>query len=205
MYLSLVSGWKPCLAKLTLLNKAVCGLKQAARSWNPKADQVLQGQGFRYFHDQPCVYIKISRGSFDDFYLLYSNEQDKAELFIMLNFHFKIKAVTLLSLNSYFCLKLPSPGHCWPLLQQKHMVITFLFKRLSIEWEVDHFVWMNTWVKEWKGILHTVLQIFTHIDGCNAFLTVINTIVCWIEPYFHYFSIFKSWDYPEYRPKLQRD
>ena len=80
------------------LNKAVYGLKQAARSWNLKADTVLKSQGFINFTDEPCVYIKRSNESIiiialyvDDFYIVFNNNSDKDELLRVLKSHFKIK------------------------------------------------------------------------------------------------------------------
>lgn len=80
------------------LNKAVYGLKQAARSWNLKADKVLKGEGFVNFLDEPCVYIKRGDSSLiivalyvDDFFLFYINNWDKSALLKVLQSHFKIK------------------------------------------------------------------------------------------------------------------
>jgi len=80
------------------LNKAVYGLKQAARSWNQKADGVLKQQGFVNFSDEPCVYVKGNENSIviialyvDDFYLFYQNDCDKNQLLIVLQSYFKIK------------------------------------------------------------------------------------------------------------------
>lgn len=80
------------------LNKAVYGLKQAARSWNLKVDKIMKEQGFKNFCDEPCIYIKNHKGSViiialyvDDFYLVYNNNQDKQDLLRILNSHFRIK------------------------------------------------------------------------------------------------------------------
>jgi hypothetical protein len=69
------------------LHKAVYGLKQAARSWNQKADRILKGDGFRNLPDEPCIYCK-NTGEFlviialyvDDFYIFYRNEAEKSKL-----------------------------------------------------------------------------------------------------------------------------
>lgn len=80
------------------LNKAVYGLKQAARSWNLKANKILKDQGFKNFADEQCVYIKSNKSSViiialyvDDFYLIYNNKEQKLELLKLLNTHFKVK------------------------------------------------------------------------------------------------------------------
>lgn len=69
------------------LHKAVYGLKQAARSWNLKADQILKGEGFRNLPDEPCIYLKNPVNSViivalyvDDFYIFYKQESDKSKL-----------------------------------------------------------------------------------------------------------------------------
>ncbi|KAJ1522455.1 hypothetical protein ONE63_001645 [Megalurothrips usitatus] len=69
------------------LHKAVYGLKQAARSWNLKADQILKGEGFRNLPDEPCIYLKNPVNSViivalyvDDFYIFYRQESDKSKL-----------------------------------------------------------------------------------------------------------------------------
>ena len=80
------------------LDKAMYGLKQAARSWNLKLIKVLKDLDFKNFADEPCVYIRNSKTSIvivalyvDDFYVLYNSESDKKTLFETLNHHFKIK------------------------------------------------------------------------------------------------------------------
>jgi len=80
------------------LNKAVYGLKQAARSWNQKADGILKENGFKNFMDEPCVYIKSSKSSVifvalyvDDFYIFYNEDAQKTELLQMLQKDIKIK------------------------------------------------------------------------------------------------------------------
>jgi transposase InsO family protein len=84
--------------KVCRLHKAVYGLKQAARSWNLKADKVLKDNGFSKVPEEPCVYIKRSDISIiiialyvDDFYLIYSHTEDKISLLKLLESNFKIK------------------------------------------------------------------------------------------------------------------
>jgi len=80
------------------LHKAVYGLKQAARSWNQKADKILKEEGFRNVPDEPCVYIKPSEETVtiialyvDDFYLFYRNEKEKSDLLSALGAVVKVK------------------------------------------------------------------------------------------------------------------
>ena len=84
--------------KVCRLHKAMYGLKQAARSWNLKADKVLKEQGFVNFNDEPCVYLRNYEASIviialyvDDFYLLYKRNSDKIALLNTLQSRFKIK------------------------------------------------------------------------------------------------------------------
>lgn len=74
------------------------GLKQAARSWNLKADQVLKSLHFSNFYNEPCVYIRHFENSViiialyvDDFYVLYNDEKGKTEVFNCLKERFQIK------------------------------------------------------------------------------------------------------------------
>jgi histone deacetylase 1/2 len=80
------------------LHKAVYGLKQAARSWNLKADEVLKRQGFVNFSDEPCVYIKRRGNSIiiialyvDDFFIFYNCDWEKNTLLKILQSHFNVK------------------------------------------------------------------------------------------------------------------
>lgn len=84
--------------KVCRLNKAVYGLKQAARSWNAKADKILKGLGYRNLRDEPCIYIKETKNSIiiialyvDDFYVFYSSDNDKSDLVRSLRQHFVVK------------------------------------------------------------------------------------------------------------------
>ena len=80
------------------LSKAVYGLKQSARSWYKKADNVLKNLDFINFRNEPCVYIKKSESSViiialyvDDFYIFYSAVRDKKNLLEALQAKFKVK------------------------------------------------------------------------------------------------------------------
>ena len=80
------------------LSKAVYGLKQSARSWYKKADNVLKNLEFKNFRNEPCVYIKKSESSViiialyvDDFYVFFSSVKDKTHLLEALQAKFKVK------------------------------------------------------------------------------------------------------------------
>lgn len=68
------------------MKKAVYGLKQAARRWYQKADNLLRKEGFKNTKQEPCIYIKteptvtVVALYVDDFYLFYNDEAQKASL-----------------------------------------------------------------------------------------------------------------------------
>lgn len=47
--------------KVCRLHKSMYGLKQAARSWNLKADQVLKNLGYKNFNYERCVYVRNTK------------------------------------------------------------------------------------------------------------------------------------------------
>ncbi|KAK1441290.1 hypothetical protein QVD17_07137 [Tagetes erecta] len=55
------------------LNKSICGLKQASRSWNLCFDQKIKEFGFVKNEDEPCVYRKASESSIS-FLILYVDD-----------------------------------------------------------------------------------------------------------------------------------
>ena len=84
--------------KVCRLHKAVYGLKQAARSWNLKADKFLKNLGFKNFPDEACVYIKENKNSViivalyvDDFYIFFNSNEEKCDLLKALQSQFKVK------------------------------------------------------------------------------------------------------------------
>ncbi|KAJ1525562.1 hypothetical protein ONE63_010366 [Megalurothrips usitatus] len=84
--------------KVCKLQKAMYGLKQAARSWYWKIDKVLKPLGFKNLPDEPCVYHRVRKDSVimlalyvDDFYVIYNSVNDKNDLVKALDSEFEIK------------------------------------------------------------------------------------------------------------------
>nr|GEU30167.1 hypothetical protein [Tanacetum cinerariifolium] len=46
--------------KVCKLQRSVCGLKQASRSWNKRFDEEIKKVGFTQNLDEPCVYVKAN-------------------------------------------------------------------------------------------------------------------------------------------------
>ena len=47
-------------SKVCKLNRSICGLKQASRSWNYHFDEAIRSFGFIKNEDEPFVYNKVS-------------------------------------------------------------------------------------------------------------------------------------------------
>ncbi|GJR72520.1 retrotransposon protein, putative, ty1-copia subclass [Tanacetum coccineum] len=60
-------------AKVCKLQRSICGLKQASRSWNKRFDEKIKRFGFGQNLDEPCVYQKAS-GSNVTFLILYVDD-----------------------------------------------------------------------------------------------------------------------------------
>nr|GEV47522.1 hypothetical protein [Tanacetum cinerariifolium] len=55
------------------LKRSIYGLKQASRQWNKRFDDEIRKFGFTQNHDEPCVYLKASRGNIT-FLILYVDD-----------------------------------------------------------------------------------------------------------------------------------
>jgi hypothetical protein len=61
------------VGKICKIQRSICGLKQASRSWNICFDEVVKGFGFIKNEEEPCVYEKAS-GSALVFLVLYVDD-----------------------------------------------------------------------------------------------------------------------------------
>ena len=60
-------------SKVCKLQKSICGLKQASRSWNIRVKKVVKSFGFIENEKEPCVFKKFS-GSSIIFLILYVDD-----------------------------------------------------------------------------------------------------------------------------------
>jgi hypothetical protein len=49
--------------KVCKLQRSICGLKQASRSWNHRFEEVIKGFGFIQNTEESCIYKKMSGSS----------------------------------------------------------------------------------------------------------------------------------------------
>ena len=84
--------------KVYLLKKAIYGLKQAARSWNQKATNILKNLGYNQCTSEPCIFFKHNNTQVvyvalfvDDFFLFYNDKSEVENLKKTFQKHFKIK------------------------------------------------------------------------------------------------------------------
>ncbi|KAK9034021.1 hypothetical protein V6N11_050200 [Hibiscus sabdariffa] len=61
------------VGKVCKLQRSICGLKQASRSWNLRFNDAIKEFGFIRNEDEPCVYKKFS-GSIVSFLILYVDD-----------------------------------------------------------------------------------------------------------------------------------
>ena len=59
--------------KMCKLQRSICGLVQASRSWNIRFDEMIKAFGFMQTYGEACVYKKVS-GSSVAFLILYVDD-----------------------------------------------------------------------------------------------------------------------------------
>ena len=90
------------------LHRSIYGLKQAARVWNMKIDDVLKTMGFIQSMADPCLYIRKKAGK-SIFVLIYvhdvivicNTEEEFSEVVHVLTLHFTISVMSNLRFFSW--------------------------------------------------------------------------------------------------------
>lgn len=115
------------------LQKSLYGLKQAARAWNTKANQVLLEIGFKRSQADPCLYTRQVAGStlyvlvyVDDMLICHRDDSAITGIWRQLNEHFELK--DLGDVCHYLGIEVERPREDCFLLHQTNKIDTLLDK-----------------------------------------------------------------------------
>lgn len=109
------------------LCRSIYGLKQAARAWNIKINEVLTHQNFLRSKADPCLYTKKLANRWvymliyvDDILICFEQERDEAEILKKLNQHFDTK--DLGNIKNYLGIQIEREEDGSFLLNQRHKI-----------------------------------------------------------------------------------
>lgn len=115
------------------LKKSLYGLKQAARAWNIKANEVLLEEGFTRSQADPCLYTQVRDGKrmyillyVDDMLMCHQDDLAITDMWRRMNNYFELK--DLGPVNHYLGIEIERPTEDCFLLHQKHKIDSLVTK-----------------------------------------------------------------------------